>query len=124
MTKPRKHAELIKQWADDDRLEIEVKLDSGENWGVAISPVWHNDCEYRIKPIKPSIDWSHVADEYHWLAVDADKEGFLFSDKPSIQDGGIWDSNCYVTPARTLKSFEAGTCDWRDSLVKRHDSEV
>lgn len=44
--KPRKHAELIKAWADG--AEIQTKLDNGEWFDVC--PQWNQHHEYRIKP--------------------------------------------------------------------------
>lgn len=54
--KPRPHAELIKQWADDDSLEIESKSELGESWYIVDKPQWHEQQLYRIKP-KTVIKW-------------------------------------------------------------------
>jgi len=45
----RKHAELIKQWAEDETLEIECLQTSGE-WYPVPNPYWNISVEYRIKP--------------------------------------------------------------------------
>jgi hypothetical protein len=45
---PHAHAEIIKQWADNPSLTIEVKDPSGKWQGVE-SPVWDTDYMYRIK---------------------------------------------------------------------------
>ena len=50
MTTPRKHAELIKLWADGAEVEV---CNSGE-WTLATSPAWSPYKEYRIKP-KPDV---------------------------------------------------------------------
>lgn len=52
--KPRPHAELIKQWADDDSLEIEVS--SGAGWYVTKNPEWREHQQYRIK-LKTVTKW-------------------------------------------------------------------
>ena len=49
-TNPRPHSELIKQWADDDSLEIEFKGYNSGKWLNSPIPSWSNDYEYRIKP--------------------------------------------------------------------------
>ena len=49
-TTPRPHAELIKQWADDDSLEIEFREDICECWQDTYQPVWIPGHQYRIKP--------------------------------------------------------------------------
>jgi hypothetical protein len=48
MKTPRKHAELIKAWADG--AEIQVRLPSCEGWGDCQDPYWADHVEYRIKP--------------------------------------------------------------------------
>lgn len=45
---PRPHAELIKQWVDDDSLIIETKMPSGI-WKVTSDPMWLPNADYRIQ---------------------------------------------------------------------------
>lgn len=47
--KPRPHAELIKQWADDDTVEIQEYNSDYKRW-INVYPHWYPDTEYRIKP--------------------------------------------------------------------------
>ena len=68
---------------------------------------------------KPSIDWEHVSSEFNYLAEDADGGVYLYEDKPftvtetwTVDDGEL-------AEAHILASYTKGTCDWRDSLVKR-----
>ena len=70
--------------------------------------------------IKPSIDWSHVNENFKWLAMDADGTFHIYTDKP-LQGNRQWTTNLPCTPAVHFASFTPGTCDWRDSLVKRPD---
>ena len=67
---------------------------------------------------KPSIDWSHVNENFKWLAMDADGTFHIYTDKP-LQGNQQWTTNLPCTPAIHFASFVPGTCDWRDSLVKR-----
>ena len=67
---------------------------------------------------KPSIDWSHVNVYFKWLAMDADGRFHLYTDKP-LQGNQQWTTNLLGTPAIHFASFVPGTCDWKDSLVKR-----
>ena len=67
---------------------------------------------------KPSIDWSHVNENFKWLAMDADGTFHIYTDKP-LQGNRQWTTNLPCTPAIHFASFVPGTCDWRDSLVKR-----
>ena len=73
---------------------------------------------------KPSIDWSHVSPEYNYLAQDSGGEVFLYEKEPflsldfwSIQGGKI--SAVYM-----FATCIPGTCDWKDSLVKRPEGET
>ena len=45
--KPKKHAKLIKQWADGADIEY---IDYDGRWYVINYPMWHDSTEYRIKP--------------------------------------------------------------------------
>ena len=49
-TNPRPHAELIKQWADDDSLEIEFREDICQPWEDTYQPAWIPGHQYRFKP--------------------------------------------------------------------------
>ena len=48
MNKPRKHAELIKAWADG--AEIEFRWNCLDDWRKITFPRWDQDGDYRIKP--------------------------------------------------------------------------
>lgn len=48
--KPHRHAELIKQWADDPNLKFEWRKNGIDNWKVVDKPAWNENAEYRIKP--------------------------------------------------------------------------
>lgn len=94
----------------------------GGSWQDWI-PIWRGYHTYRVKlqPLtKPSIDWSHVAPEYKWLARDGSGEGFLFTCKPRVVNSWRW-SGCdgKLSRASAFASYTSGTCDWRDSLVGR-----
>ena len=45
----RAHAELIKQWAEDEALEVEV-MDTGGRWTACFPPTFSPSHKYRIKP--------------------------------------------------------------------------
>lgn len=118
--KARKHAELIKKWADDDSLVIEIKVD--KDWVPHKKPLFDSDCEYRIKPTKPSIDWS--VHNFNYLATSSTGVTFMYEKEP-IKDEvmKVWLADGCAAPAKWLTSFKAGTCDWKDSLVKRPEAE-
>ena len=67
---------------------------------------------------KPSIDWSHVSEDFQYLAMDSSGVCYLYSGKPS-QGESQWVPDMLRTSTGSFASFISGTCDWRDSLVKR-----
>ena len=69
---------------------------------------------------KPSIDWSHVSPEYNYLAQDENGDGYLCGKNPHRVDV-IWSMETPYISATTFTSYVPGTCDWKDSLVKRPD---
>ena len=71
MSKPHKHSELIKMWADG--AEIEVKHPSNQSWWDAKPPLWDLDYKYRIKPEekKPVVRWMWAWEEHKlWCMSD------------------------------------------------------
>lgn len=75
--------------------------------------------KYRIKPSKPSIDWSHVSDEFKYLARDEDASAYLYGDKPN-RGNSLWCSVSQdVICASSFKSLRLGNCDWTESLIER-----
>ena len=71
---------------------------------------------------KPSIDWSHVKSEYKWLSVDKDGSAFVYENEPEHGESNYWYSQEGIHyEVSGLASYTPGTCDWKDSLVKRPD---
>lgn len=119
----RKHAELIKQIADDDSLEIEYLGDNGWVSCGITSPLTYPHVAHRIKSTKPSIDWS--AHSFKWIATSSNGVSLLYMCKPEPVAGGWWvnPTGAPTLIADFLTSFKAGTCDWKDSLVQRPEVE-
>ena len=67
---------------------------------------------------KPSIDWDHVSEEFQYLAMDENGRHHLFAEKPTLSSAW-WTTYALYIYAEHFASFTPGTCDWRDSLVKR-----
>ena len=67
---------------------------------------------------KPSIEWSHVNENYKYLAMDEDGLNYLFTKEP-VQAASEWTSNAPYIYAGHFASLIPGTCDWKDSLVER-----
>lgn len=67
---------------------------------------------------KPSIDWDHVSEKFQYLAMESGGLHYLFTEKPDPISVG-WTTPALYIYAEHFASFSAGTCHWRDSLVKR-----
>lgn len=76
------------------------------------------------KITKPSINWDHVAPKYKYLSEDSDGIAFLYDEKPYVAtDASAWYAQSdEVVVADGFASYTKGTCDWKDSLIKRPDS--
>ena len=77
-----------------------------------------------VKKAKPSIDWDHVAPKYKYLSEDSDGIAFLYDEEPYVaSDASAWYAQSNeVVEAVGFASYTKGTCNWKDSLIKRPDS--
>ena len=73
------------------------------------------------KVTKPSIDWNHVAPKYKYLSEDSDGSAFLYEEEPYVaDDASAWCAQSdELVEANGFASYMKGTCDWKDSLIKR-----
>ena len=117
------------QHASEDAYPVEVKFDNDLSTsytrdGKLIADVNVTLFPYPVEIVKattkPSIDWSHVSPEYNYLVQDSDGEGYLCGKKPTHVKSG-WFAESVNISASTFTSYTPGTCDWKDSLVKRPD---
>ena len=107
---------LFNSNTDDERVVTytnDGKYHKGDNATLFPYPV-----EIVKAVTKPSIDWNHVSEDFQYLAMDADGKCYLYTDKP-LQGERQWVSSLWLAPANHFASLVPGTCDWRDSLVKR-----
>jgi hypothetical protein len=110
--------------------QIEVRTPGGlpheRDWYLVKpheAPNWNWDfSEYRIATVKPSIDWSHVAPEYRFLAVDDDERAHLYRNEPVNRAGDWEDPNnrkAFAPEAAAFASYMRGGCPYHESLVER-----
>jgi len=73
-------------------------------------------------PNRPSCNWDHVNKDYDWMAADGDGTLWFYSVRPkrsSVHSTWHGDGDGQGRPAETHISVTPGTCEWRDSLVRR-----
>ena len=69
---------------------------------------------------KPSIDWNHVKEDFRYLMMDERGQHWLTTNRPTIPaTPERWVCGGVAQSAGQFASLIPGTCDWRDSLVKR-----
>ena len=71
------------------------------------------------KVTKPSINWEHVRDEYNYLAQDIDGSAWLYWEEPKLSELGWAAELGDFALADSHASYTPGTCDWKETLVKR-----
>ena len=59
MTNARKHAEIIKAWADG--AEIEARYEGAVSWTPLKTPHWTDNVEYRVKPKDDIVRRVHIS---------------------------------------------------------------
>jgi hypothetical protein len=71
-TKPHKHCEMIKAWADGAVIEV---LMGGDRWVLAYQPSWKRGFTYRVKPEKTEaeLEKESIIKEMDALKVRLDK---------------------------------------------------
>ena len=82
--------------------------------------LFHHPVEIVKAVTKPSIDWSHVSEDFQYLAMDSGGLHHLFAENPE-PIAVEWTTHALYIYAEHFASFVPGTCNWRDSLVKRPD---
>jgi hypothetical protein len=116
--------EVMQAYVDGERVEI--KYEGGRWWHQYVeADGWNwSQFNYRIAPAATpdTIDWSHVAPEFKWMARDSEGQCWLYHTEPKSECCS-WYSMDDVTPADSFTSYRRGTCGWKDSLVIRPGCE-
>ena len=129
-----KQLELINAALDGHILEV-MHTYEGSRWML----IFDDDDEdsllsfdrnsiYRIKPVpltKPSINWDHVHPDFKWMARDSDGSACVYEVMPYIDETEWivytkgWKRLPTWVKCEAFVSYEAGTCEPKDSLVER-----
>jgi len=103
-----------------EKKKIEFRRDEHSKEWVTCYPVWPPEYYYRIAETKPEIDWDHVHHDFNYLAEDDDGSPRLFPYEPKrFSDQWNLAGPGDEVSASSHASYKPGTCDWKDSLIKR-----
>ena len=93
---------------------LDGKFHSWTNQTLFLYPV-----EIVKKVTKPCINWEHVDSKFKYLAEDSCGAAFVYEEKPfiALTSWGIQGGD--VVEAHVFVSYVKGTCNWKESLVKR-----
>ena len=106
--------EVMQAYVDGEAVEAnEITIDK-PSWDWSYHP-------YRIAKTPDTINWSHVAPEFKYMARDLHGRALLYQSKPKIMDT-VWVGHPN-TFADYFLSYRKGTVDWKDSLVIRPGCE-
>ena len=99
---------------------VESTCNPGNEWNPIVSATWSDTTYYRIAETRPEIDWDHVHHDFNYLAEDDAGSPQLFPYEPKRfcdqwNLAGLGSEVLAITHA----SYKPGTCDWKDSLIKR-----
>ena len=104
-----------------------ARLHSDSGWDkscMTYQPNFHPRATYGIiipePKAKPSIDWSHVAPQFRYLARDNGGAVYVYVNRPE-QKCDYWAAQADMADAYGFASYQPGDCDWDDSLIDRLD---
>lgn len=104
--------------------------DRNEHWVVEHNPTWNwGPMLYRVKLEEvtyDTMDWTNIDVKYRYAARDECGDVYLYKHKPKCHRTSWWE-NHWDEFSHNLSDFflghVKGTCDWKDSLINRNDSE-
>ena len=110
--------------------QVEVSFDGSVPEYYTLSGKFHSRATQTLFPYpveivkkvtKPYINWDHVATKYKYLSEDSEGSAFLYEEEPYVATGATawYAQSDEIAEANGFVSYTKGTCDWKDSQVKR-----
>lgn len=120
----KERAELFIAWYNGKKIQYKRHLDN--HWlDLDVNPRWVKEHFYRAKKEPAnSIDWSLITTKYNYLAMDRDKQWYLYEKRP-VLDMREWNSHslkCIKLNLEPLSFFNPNPVDWEESLIIRPNS--
>ena len=102
-----------------DGTRISYTRDGKVNKALKHPSLYPYPVEIVKKVAKPCINWEHVDSKFKYLAEDPCGAASLYEDEPftALNSWGIHGGE--AVEAFMFASYVKGTCDWKESLVKR-----
>lgn len=118
---------VVRILTPDNDFQVVVDFDGkqehytlgGKYCSWALQVLFPYPVEIVKKVMKPSINWEHVAPEFNYLAEDSNGDAFLYEKEPFITMTAFGSRGGELAEAHMFASYVKGTCDWKDSLIKR-----
>jgi hypothetical protein len=97
--------------------------EEGCTWAEYDGCEFRHDQAYRLAPepvTRDSVDWSHVAEGWSYMARNEDGVAFLYVEKPEVREhqwAMLVSGKCRTDDV--LASYKRGTVPWDQSLIVR-----
>ena len=105
--------------------EIEIRYGDEGRFILRDNPTWEEWCEYRIPVTKDTVRWDVLPDWVMYVARWKHGVVMMFDQEPRVA-GISWESYLRNTVSMEIplgfKIHTPGTCDWKDSLIKRPEN--
>lgn len=121
MTKMNKDEWMKVASAFYDGEDVEFRKSENLSWNKVDSSYLNICFFYRVKPVKPSIDWSHIGEQFNFMTMTHKSTLLIHINEPLLVENDHWycvDSEELEDPS-VFASFKKGSCHWIDSLVRR-----
>lgn len=105
-----------------EKKKIEFRRDEHSKEWTICCPAWSPESFYRIAETKPEINWDHVHPDFNCLTDNSTEGALLHSHEPEMKNvemKNAWILRGKCVDASSHASYKPGTCDWKDSLIKR-----
>ena len=125
------HPPLVRDLSDADQGALLLAHHRGKmiefystrlQWCLASNPSWFEKKAYRIAATPDTIDWSHLAPEWRFVARDKNGLAWAYINKPDLKSAA-WCAKGEYGSRVTTPSFRNNGMPWDQSLIERPENE-
>lgn len=116
------HWDMMEAYKDGENIEVQAPtLD--DYWIYTRTPNWLKGRKYRIAKTQMTVPWDILISDIQWVFKDNQGKVYGSIEKPLMDNLEYSADYRMVIPIWLLKGFNAGTCNWSDSLIQRPQKE-